>query len=170
MVTCTFTFSHHECHSYPRCHRLRRRAHRPLSGQPSTTHILTLHSRPRGSIERKAKQNRDIAWIEHRCGLNCGCGSVRLRVRGGCRRPGKGGDQCHSPLLEVWRARREVRGTLAFRLLPTAKSNLRVHAARACAMHGVHYVDITPEPHFIADIVTKCVFVILWFGLARKSM
>ncbi|KAF9784330.1 Saccharopine dehydrogenase-domain-containing protein [Thelephora terrestris] len=26
---------------------------------------------------------------------------------------------------------------------------------RACARHGVHYVDITPEPHFIADIVAK---------------
>jgi len=25
-------------------------------------------------------------------------------------------------------------------------------------MHGVHYVDITQEPHFIIDIVTKCVF------------
>ena len=37
-------------------------------------------------------------------------------------------------------------------------------------MHGVHYVDITPEPHFIADIVTKCVFVILLFGLARRAM
>lgn len=31
--------------------------------------------------------------------------------------------------------------------------------ARACARHGVHYVDITPEPHFVARIVKECVFV-----------
>ena len=53
-----------------------------------------------------------------------------------------------------------MRGVLGFRPLPTTKSNPRVRAARACAKHGVHYVDITPEPHFIVDIVTKCVFLI----------
>lgn len=63
-----------------------------------------------------------------------------------------------------------MRGTLEFCLLPTVKFNLYVHAVRACARHGIHYVDITPEPHFIADIVTKYVFVILWCSLAQRAV
>ena len=72
----------------------------------------------------------------------------------------------------LWRACCKVRGTLWFRLLSTAKSNFRVHAASVRAIRGVHCADATPEPHFIVDIVTKCVFgfVILCFGLARKSV
>jgi len=29
------------------------------------------------------------------------------------------------------------------------------YVVRACAERGVHYVDVTPEPHFVADIVTR---------------
>jgi hypothetical protein len=63
-----------------------------------------------------------------------------------------------------------VRDILGYRLLQTTKSNPQIHAVRACAKHGVHYVDITPEPHFVARIVKKCVFVILPLGLAQTDL
>ena len=61
-----------------------------------------------------------------------------------------------------------MRDILGSRLLRTTKSNPKIHVARACAKRGVHYVDITPEPHFVAGIVTKCVFVILRLGFAQR--
>jgi len=46
--------------------------------------------------------------------------------------------------------------------------NTLLHTDRACAKHGIHYVDITPEPHFVAHIMEKCVFVPLQFRLAQQ--
>ena len=52
-----------------------------------------------------------------------------------------------------------MRGVLGFFFTADDGCLTKVHVARACAIHGVHYVDLSPEPHFVADVATKCVFV-----------
>lgn len=56
--------------------------------------------------------------------------------------------------------------------LPFLKTmlNLLLRADRACAKRGVHYVDITPEPHFVAHIMARCVFLPLQFCLSKKRL